>query len=226
MREAVFGVEGRRLLALSIVAMMVFGIGWLASPASADPPGNNGTVKIDGVAFDDHPNNEPHVGCVFQVDFYGYDEGDLFADVTFTVHPPTGQSAVLLTDEVFIGEDSNAGGGSEAGLDASVEYDLGAALAGYAPHPQQGWHVKLTVNAEGSIGADVKHKVFWVSGCEPPTSTTSTSTTTTTPTSSTTSTSTTTTTPTTSTTRRTTTTTTPTSSTTHYGSTTSTSAGT
>ena len=34
-------------------------------------------VKVDDVPFDDHPNNEPHVGCSFQIDFYGYDEGDL-----------------------------------------------------------------------------------------------------------------------------------------------------
>jgi hypothetical protein len=39
------------------------------------------------------------------------------------------------------------------------------------PQPQQGFHVKLTINAEGSQGADVKHKVFWVTGCDvPPTS--------------------------------------------------------
>ena len=54
-------------------------------------PGNNGTVKIDGVEFDTHPDNEPHVGCVFQVDWYGFDEGDLFSHVTFEVHPPTGK---------------------------------------------------------------------------------------------------------------------------------------
>jgi len=43
----------------------------LAAPAGAkgNPPGDNGTVKIDRVAFDDAPNNEPHAGCVFQVDF-------------------------------------------------------------------------------------------------------------------------------------------------------------
>ena len=46
----------------------------LARPA--DPPGNNGTVKIDARPFDDAPNNEPHVGCSFQVDFYGYDKGN------------------------------------------------------------------------------------------------------------------------------------------------------
>jgi hypothetical protein len=26
--------------------------------------------------------------------------------------------------------------------------------------------VKLTVNAEGSQGADTKYKVFWVTGCD------------------------------------------------------------
>ena len=137
--------------------------------AAPNPPGNNGTIKIDDTPFDDAPNNEPHVGCEFQVDFYGYDEGDLTADVTFEAHPPTlgdGTDQVLLTDNVFIGEDDNSGGGSEAGLDASQTYTLD--FTGVEPHPQQGFHVKLTINAEGSQGADVKHKVFWVTGCQTP----------------------------------------------------------
>jgi len=138
----------------------------------ADPPGNNGTVKIDGVAFDDHPNNEPHVGCVFQVDFYGFDEGDLDATVTFTVVPPTAPSFDIVVDDVTIGEDA-AGGGTD--LDASATYDLSSALAEVTPHPQQGIHLRLTVHAEGSIGADTKFKEFWVEGCgAPPPSTTST----------------------------------------------------
>jgi hypothetical protein len=161
----------------SLVLVAVLG-GAGVAPAGPNPPGNNGVVKIDGEAFDDHPDNEPHVGCVFQVDFYGFDAGDLFADVTFEAHPPTGPVVVLLTDTVFIGEDDNSGGGSEAGLDASETYTLD--LSGIEPHPNQGWHVMLTVNADGAQGADVKHKVFWVTGCEtPPTTTTSTSTTTT-----------------------------------------------
>jgi len=136
----------------------------LMLPSTADasiPPGNNGTVKVDDVAFDDHPNNEPHVGCVFQIDLYGYDEGDLNADVTFEGVPPTG-GGLLLTDSVFIGEDS-AGGGTD--LDASVTYDLSQALADIEPHPMHGHHVRLTINADGSQGADVKHKVFWVDDC-------------------------------------------------------------
>ncbi|MBA3360699.1 MAG: hypothetical protein H0T94_04435 [Acidimicrobiia bacterium] len=181
MREALTSASKRRLLATSTVMAMVASLVLLATAATGapNPPGNNGTVKIDDVAFDNVPNNEPHVGCVFQVDFYGFDEGDLFADVTFAVHPPTGNE-VILTDEVFIGEDDNSGGGSEAGLDASETYDLSALLAGFTPHPQQGYHVKLTVNADGSQGADTKHKVFWVSGCTPPPTTTTTTSSTTT----------------------------------------------
>jgi hypothetical protein len=38
-------------------------------PANNGPPGNNGTVKIDRAPFDSHPDNEPHVGCKFEVDF-------------------------------------------------------------------------------------------------------------------------------------------------------------
>ncbi|HEV8567524.1 MAG TPA: hypothetical protein VGQ92_10595, partial [Actinoplanes sp.] len=117
----------------------------------------------------------------FQVDFYGFDEGDLFADVSFESHPPTGPVQVLLTDTVFIGEDDNSGGGSEAGLDASETYTLD--FTGIAPHPNQGFHVKLTIHAEGSQGADTKYKVFWVTGCpsgtttstQPPSSSSSTS---------------------------------------------------
>jgi LPXTG-motif cell wall-anchored protein len=109
---------------------------------------------------------------VFQVDFYGFDEGDLVADVTFESHPPTGPRRVLLTDEVFIGEDDNAGGGSQAGLDASATYTLD--FTGIQPHPNQGFHVKLTVHADGSHGADTKHKVFWVTDCAPGTTTTTT----------------------------------------------------
>ncbi len=141
-----------------------------ALPSAADPQGNNGTIKIDDVVFDDHPNNEPHVGCEFQVDFYGFDQGDFFAEVIFEAHPPTtraGGNQVLLTDSVFIGEDSNAGGGSTAGLDASETYTL--SFAGITPHPKQGFHVKLTIHADDPEGgADVKHKVFWVQDCPKP----------------------------------------------------------
>ncbi len=159
---------------IGVLGALVLGFAF-ASPFSStasgapNPPGNNGTIKIDDVPFDQHPNNEPHVGCTFQVDFYGYDQGDLNAEVMFADHPPTADGGLTVTSGalvVFIGEDSKAGGGSQAGLDAEETYTL--AFTG-TPHPKQGFHVKLTIHADGSKGADTKHKVFWVTGCGPTT---------------------------------------------------------
>lgn len=165
-RRMVAGLSALPLAALIVLANPA---GSVQAHAAAGPPGNNGTVKIDGKDFDTHPDNEPHVGCMFEVDFYGYDEGDLFAKVTFTAQAPTGKGEVLLTeDKVPIGEDDNSGGGSEVGIDAQRLYNLSEALVGYPKHAQQGYHVKLTVNADGSQGADTKHKVFWVRDCTPP----------------------------------------------------------
>jgi hypothetical protein len=152
--------SSRAALTAAVAGTLTAGMMLPAVANAGDPAGNNGTVKIDAQPFDTHPNNEPHVGCRFQVDFYGFDEGGLFADVTFTAQPPTGRG-VLLTDEIFIGEDA-AGGGTD--LDAQRTYNLSRALARLTPS-KQGYHVKLTVNAEGSQGADVKHKVFWVQRC-------------------------------------------------------------
>src|SRR4030095_15545497 len=114
---------------------------------------------------EDFVADSTHVGCVFQVDFYGYDQGDLTATVTFQAIAPTllpGVDQTLLTDDVFLGEDDNSGGGSEAGLDASETYFLD--LTGIKPGPQ-GIHIQLTVNAPGSQGADTKSVTFWVVSC-------------------------------------------------------------
>src|SRR5215468_3744846 len=65
-RRGLSAVQARAVGGL--VAMLVGAVCLVASvpgQASAQgggPPGNDGTVKIDGVAFDDHPDNEPHVG--------------------------------------------------------------------------------------------------------------------------------------------------------------------
>jgi hypothetical protein len=161
-------------LAAALAVAVIFaaaGLSQLARPptppAAPNPPGNNGTIKIDGIPFDVHPDNEPHVGCIFQVDFYGFDQGDLDADVLFEAIPPTGAGEDLSIDTVFIGEDDNSGGGSQSGLDASRTYDLTTALQAFTPQAQQGYHVRLTIHADGSQGADTKFKVFWVRGCAP-----------------------------------------------------------
>jgi hypothetical protein len=149
---------------LALAAWAALGATALAAPAA--PPGNNGTVKIHGEPLNTSPANEPHVPCTFALTFWGYDRGDLWASYDIVLHPPTSNGSVA-SGNVFIGED-NAGGGTD--LDAEEVIDLAAALfaSGVEPHPIQGWHLKLIVNAQGSIGADVKHKVFWVTCPYPP----------------------------------------------------------
>ena len=55
------------------------------------------------------------------------------------------------------------------GLDGQQAYTL--SFDG-APHPQQGYHVKLTVSTPRSKGNDTKTKVFWVAPCDDDTTTT------------------------------------------------------
>ena len=127
-----------------------------------NPPGTNGTVKVGGV-LDDTQGQDSHVDCGVQIEFAGYDEGLLNGTASLELVPPS-ERAVLDEDSTFIGEDP-AGGAND--LDATLAVDLTEPLvaAGVAPHNQQGFHVTLTVHADGSIGADTKHKTFWVSDC-------------------------------------------------------------
>ncbi len=155
-------IRHRSFLCLASAAAV--SVGLVAGPASADdPPGNNGVIKLDGIEFDNHVNNEPHVGCVFQLDFYNYDQGDHYAAIRFVVIPPTGDNVVIRRARQFIGEDAASGG---TDLDASRTFNLSSALRSYMAHPQQGYHLKVVVNAPGSIGDDRKQKVFWVEACE------------------------------------------------------------
>jgi LPXTG-motif cell wall-anchored protein len=148
--------------------LALLGFGALAPTANAQdaPAGNNGTIKVDGVDFDTHPNNEPHPGCIFQIDFYGF---DALTDVTmvFDAQPPTGGFEEIYTESGTLDDDDNSGGGSEAGLDGQFTIDLSDELASSEPHPNQGYHVKLTITADDhdETGAQSKHKVFWVDGC-------------------------------------------------------------
>lgn len=159
----------------AVVAVLVLGLVTLvpssdpATAAGGDPPGNNGTVKIaeDG-DMDAPPDNDPHVGCVFTVEWYGFDQGpDIISDVTFEMQAPTA-GVVLDVDgpaQVFVGGDPASGAGTPTGLDGREPYTL--RFHG-DPQPQQGYHVKLTVHTPGSQGADKKSKVFWVEGCDAP----------------------------------------------------------
>ena len=151
--------RGRWLVLPVLVALAT-----VLSPGAATAAlGNNGTVKIDSYEWDDLPNNEPHTGCVFQVDFYNYEEGPYNARVRFWAQPPTGRDILLARDNIFIGEDA-AGGGTD--IDAEETFDLESALAVYMGHPNQGYHIKLKVYAPHSIGKDTKYKTFWVTDCK------------------------------------------------------------
>ena len=163
----------RSLLALPV--LLGVALGAMAAPVgAANPPGNNGTVKVDAKPVDDLPDNESHPSCVFEVDFYGFDEGTLYAWATFTLIAPTVavDDDFLTSDKVDIGEDPAYGAGvtgtpgTSDGLDASQEFDLNNALYGYMGADGKGAHVKLTVHAQGAANADTKYKTFWVTGCE------------------------------------------------------------
>src|SRR5438093_13356886 len=52
------------------------------------PPGNKGTVKIDNEAFDGIPNNVPHPGCIFHLEFLNFPRATT-ATYTITLHQPT-----------------------------------------------------------------------------------------------------------------------------------------
>lgn len=155
----------RKLFRVSVLAIGLVGL--LAGPALADPPGNNGTVKIDGIELDSHSDNEPHPGCLFEVDFYGFG-ANLDATSTFYAWPPTGNQQQIHQVVTQLDNDDSTGGGSQAGYDGGTGLiDLSQFLAGIIPHPQQGFHVKVRVDVpEGSdSNAYSKYKVFWVT-CE------------------------------------------------------------
>lgn len=135
--------------------------------AHGDPAGNNGTVKIAPLGeMDGIPQNSPHPGCTFQVEWYGFDEGaDIVSTVGFAMKAPTADVGLGVDgpSSVFVGGDPASGAGTDTGLDGVQSYTL--SFDG-APHPKQGYHVKLTVHTPRSKGNDTKTKVFWVAPCE------------------------------------------------------------
>ena len=143
---------------LVAVPLLVGAVG-LAAPASADRHTGNGIIEVDGQEFETDPGNEPHVGCVFQVDFKNYDRGDTYADVRFELQPPTTEpeNTMRVRGDVrpHIGED---GAGGQDDLDAQERYVLSFS----GPPEEKGYHVKLTINAEGTTRADKRYKVYWV----------------------------------------------------------------
>jgi MYXO-CTERM domain-containing protein len=166
-----------RIPLLLIVALVVVIVGAVpGSPAGAapknppgDPPGNNGTVKIerDGPASLDK-GNEPHVdGCIFWLEFYGFDQ-DQTAAITFTSQAPSTPAGKVLLAETTKISDTPAGGGQDR--DYVIAYNLTSAVQGLKEHPKQGYHIKLSSDTQGQPGG-AKHKVFWIKCAPAPTTT-------------------------------------------------------
>ncbi len=165
--------DGRAMSSKSIRRLTIFttgvalGLTSLTVDASAltpapDPVGNNGTIKVDGIDYDDTPGNEPHVDCKFSIDFFGFDADD-HADVRFYAQPPTGDQELLKEDLAqLVSVDGAAGGPND--VDESLEYDATTWFTGLA-HDQQGYHVKVEANIVGAPGG-AKQKVFWIN-CPP-----------------------------------------------------------
>lgn len=131
---------------------------------SQDPAGNNGTVKVDGAAYDTRVDNEPHVSCAFRVTFFGFDEGQT-ADITVTGVAPT-RGGLLLQEKAVPTSGDRAGGAANDTDGATRVYtadDLG--LTGVvAPHPKQGYHIKVAVDSLEAPGG-AKQKVLWLEPC-------------------------------------------------------------
>jgi hypothetical protein len=149
------GLAGLGLLTLTTGGMLMVAGG----PASSDPGGNNGTVKIVELTG---PANDPHVPCTFTVEWYGFD-ANATSDVVFELQNPTaaGRTLAVTAGDLHVTLD-NDGNGDGLNLDARMQYTL--AFTG-DPQPQQGYHVKMTATTTGSRGNDTKSKVFWVDSC-------------------------------------------------------------
>jgi len=143
--------HGRRtpvtLLGAGLASFVVAGV-VAAGPATADkggssgaPKGNNATIKIDNTPVD-NVNNDPHITCPFRLSLYNFDSGDGVsnsADVTFVAQPPSGKGVVLPPSA---GDSTFTFPGPDTYQDYTFDADT---LALMTKHPQQGYHVKVTV---------------------------------------------------------------------------------
>jgi hypothetical protein len=161
-RRLTVGAAALGLAVSAVVAGVVTGPTALADkPGGHNPPGNNGTFKIDGVPYDDGIDNEPHVTCEFRLVFFGFDK-DQRGTIEFRGQAPSGSGRVGGLTNVLLSDD-DAGGGLN---DRDEIYNFGQDdldLSRLTAHPKQGYHLKVTV-LTGEPGGK-KHKVFWLRPC-------------------------------------------------------------
>ena len=153
----------RRTIGIAVLVGAMLALLGTTAPSFA-APGNNGDVKIAGTSIDGIPNNAPHQGCRFDLEFYNFDLGSPDATYTFTLSAPTHSpgSDLLSTGDVAVGGGPLPGFGQ---LDAAATVDLSDSLAASgATASGQGFHVRLDVTGAGLHGGGSKSKTFWVAG--------------------------------------------------------------
>jgi LPXTG-motif cell wall-anchored protein len=148
-----------------VVAQSALLASLMSTSASAQPPGNNGTVKIENVTVDNDDDennaNHPHVACPFAVRWYGYDEGTRTFSVSFEAQPPSGVGTTAIVSGPSGGTFQGGGPGDQVDHEEVYEVDTSDLFM----QPNQGYHIKMTVTTDGSQGNDTKHKVFWMGAC-------------------------------------------------------------
>ena len=157
----------RRTIRFALFITGLIALPAVTAVAATAAPGNNGDVKVSGTSVDDIPNNAPHQGCRFDLEFYDFDLGSPDATYAFTLTAPTRPNGdgVLSAGTVAVGGGPLDGMGQ---LDAVATVDLSAPLTASGVTPaNQGFHVRLDVTGAGMHGNGAKSKTFWVSGdCE------------------------------------------------------------
>ncbi|MFI7607522.1 hypothetical protein ACIBTV_20600 [Micromonospora sp. NPDC049366] len=163
-------VVGAVLTAAATACLAVAAPAWASAaplaqaPGGHNPPGENGTVKIDGAPFSDRVDNEPHVTCDFELEFFNFDTNQA-ADITLTTKPPSGKDVVVWSVRNRI-ISTDPAGGAENDHDETIRLSAAdLALGGLTPHPKQGYHLKLDVDLVDGKSSDAKHKVFWLQPC-------------------------------------------------------------
>ena len=138
--------------ATMVPALMLVG----AQPAAAGGAGNKGSLKVSEVGGAADESNDPHVGCTFDLQWYGFQRSD--ATVSFASQAPTKTAVITKT----AGPDTVSLGAAASGsvLNTTRTYTL--KFTGADPQANQGYHVKVTTKASGANGAESKYKVFWV----------------------------------------------------------------
>jgi hypothetical protein len=114
---------------------------------------NSGTIKIASLGSDTHPEDEPHPGCAFRVDFYGFREGWLTTEVS--LQPPSGRQ-FLDSARVHISED---GRGNE--YQTSIAFDMMERLRAIDGQAER-FHILVDARRDDARGNGSKTKVLWL----------------------------------------------------------------